>query len=137
MRKASALVDSFGINRGCFLPCPSYFRKQHHVNEETMSKTVSVRLGGKELHLRCDDEVRLRRAASEVDSIMTQLQSNMRDQTTSTLALLAALNIAEKSDEHRQQLTFDTQYVSSELQAMLSYLEQCLKSAPGATGSHG
>ncbi|MFM8473171.1 MAG: cell division protein ZapA [Candidatus Kapaibacterium sp.] len=102
-----------------------------------MSKTVSVRLGGKELHLRCDDEARLRRAASEVDSIMTQLQSNMRDQTTSTLALLAALNIAEKSDEHRQQLTFDTQYVSSELQAMLSYLEQCLKSAPGATGSHG
>jgi cell division protein ZapA (FtsZ GTPase activity inhibitor) len=92
-----------------------------------MSKTVSVKLGGKELYLRCDDEARLRRAASEVDSIMTQLQSNMHDQTTSTLALLAALNIAEKSDEHRQQLTFDTQYVSSELQAMLTYLEQRLQ----------
>jgi hypothetical protein len=51
----------------------------------------------------------------------------MRDQTTSTLALLAALNIAEKSDEHRQQLTFDTQYVSSELQAMQSFLEQRLQ----------
>jgi cell division protein ZapA (FtsZ GTPase activity inhibitor) len=128
-------MTAIEIIRGCFLPYPLYFWPQHFASEKTMSKTVSVRLGGKEMHLRCDDEARLRRAASEVDSIMTHLQSNMQDQTTSTLALLAALNIAEKSDEHRQQLTFDTQYVSSELHAMLSYLEQCLKNSPGSAAN--
>ncbi len=89
-----------------------------------MSKTVSVKVGGKELNLRCEDETKLRRAAGEVDSVISQLQSKMHDQTTATLSLLAALNIAEKNDENRQQHFFDKQYVSSELAAMASYLEQ-------------
>ncbi len=89
-----------------------------------MSKTVSVKLGGRELKVRCEDETKLRRAVSEVDSIISQLQSKLQDQTTSTVALLAALNIAEQNDENRQQHFFDKQYVTSELEAMNSYLDQ-------------
>ena len=96
-----------------------------------MSKTVSVKVGGKELNLRCEDESKLRRAASEVDSIISQLQSTMQDQTTSTLSLLAALNIAEKNDENRQQHFFDRQYVTSELDAMTAYLDQSCSQSSG------
>ncbi len=95
-----------------------------------MSKTVSVKLGGRELNLRCEDETKLRRAAMEVDSVISQLQTKMHDQTTSTVALLAALNIAEQNDENRQQHIFDKQYVSSELNAMISYLEQFSSQVP-------
>ena len=89
-----------------------------------MSKTVTVKIGGKDLNLRCEDESKLRRAATEVDSIISQLQGKMQDQTTSTLSILAALNIAEKNDENRQQHFFDRQYVTNELNAMFSYLDQ-------------
>ena len=89
-----------------------------------MSKTVAVKIGGKEMNLRCEDETTLLRAASQVDSIITQLQQRAPDQTTATLSVLAALNIAEKSDEIVQQHHYDKQYVFNELSAMTSHLEE-------------
>lgn len=93
-----------------------------------MSKTIKVNIGGKELNLRGDNEQQVMRAATEVNSIIQQLQQRMQDQSTSTLSVLAALNIAEKYNENKEQHEADTKYLSAELSAMTEYLEQCASS---------
>lgn len=88
-------------------------------------KSISVKVGGKDLMLRGDDEAKIRRSANEVDSTILELQLRMQDQSTSTLTLLAALNIAEKYDDTRQQHEHNIQFVDKELQSMNVYLQEC------------
>ncbi|MFN8367691.1 MAG: cell division protein ZapA [Candidatus Kapaibacterium sp.] len=88
-------------------------------------KSISVKVGGKDLTLRGDDEEKIRRSANEVDTTITELQQRMQDQSTTTITLLAALNIAEKYDDTRQQHQNDVQYLKQELGKMSDYLEKC------------
>ena len=90
-----------------------------------MSKTVRVKIGGKEYSLRGDDEQKLLAAAREVDTQFLELRGQLQDQSTSTMAVVAALNIAEQQYETKQQAVADADYLTAELIKMAEYLERC------------
>lgn len=90
-----------------------------------MSKTVRVKIGGQEYNLRSDDEAKVRAISERVDNQMQQLRHKIQDQSTSTLAVLTALNIAEKEYESLEQSKTDTDYVVAELEKMSAFLQQC------------
>lgn len=90
-----------------------------------MSKTVRVKIGGKEYSLRGEDEQKLVASAREVDTQFQELRGQLQDQSTSTIAVVAALNIAEKNYETKQQAEADTTFLITELTKMAEYLERC------------
>lgn len=90
-----------------------------------MSKTVRVKIGGKEYSLRGDDEQKLLASAHEVDKQFQELRGKLADQSTATMAVVAALNIAEKHYETKQQSDADGTYLADELTKMAEYLERC------------
>ncbi len=90
-----------------------------------MSKIVRVKIGGKEYSLRGDDEQKLVASAREVDMQFQELRGQLQDQSTSTMAIVAALNLAEKNYEIKQQAETDTAFLTDELTKMAEYLEQC------------
>lgn len=92
-----------------------------------MSIQVKVTIGGKEISLRGDDEQQLIRAAKEVDDQIQALQSGMLDQSTQMQAIVAALNLAEQKIQAEEQLTKDSQVVSTELENMAEFLRQSSK----------
>lgn len=90
-----------------------------------MSKIVRVKIGGKEYSLRGEDEQKLVASAHEVDTQFHELRGQLQDQSTSTIAVVAALNIAEKNYETKQQAEADTAFLIAELTKMAEYLERC------------
>ncbi|GAB1430873.1 hypothetical protein MASR2M18_17070 [Ignavibacteria bacterium] len=90
-----------------------------------MSKTVRVKIGGKEYSLRGEDEQKLIASAREVDTQFQELRGQLQDQSTSTIAVVAALNIAEKSYETKQQAEADSTFLIAELTKMAEYLDRC------------
>ncbi len=87
-------------------------------------KTVRVTIGGQDYNLRSDDETKVRSIAGNVDTQMRQIQSASKEQSTATLSILTALNIAEKEYESRKQQQTDTQYLVSEVEQMVAFLRQ-------------
>jgi cell division protein ZapA (FtsZ GTPase activity inhibitor) len=59
------------------------------------SQSIKVKVYGNDLSLRADNPERVVRAAAYVDSQMTLFHAKAGDQSTSTLAILTALNVAE------------------------------------------
>lgn len=60
------------------------------------TQPVKVKVYGQELSLRADNPERVQRAASYVDGQMTLFHAKAPDQSTSTMAILTALNVAEE-----------------------------------------
>lgn len=60
------------------------------------SQSVKVKVYGTDLSLRADNPERVQRAAAYVDGQMTLFHAKAPDQSTSTLAVLTALNVAEQ-----------------------------------------
>ncbi|MBN9399128.1 MAG: cell division protein ZapA ['Candidatus Kapabacteria' thiocyanatum] len=89
-----------------------------------MSKAIRVTIGGKDLTLRGDNEEKIKKSVREVNLQIQQLQQSLREQSTPTLALLAALNIAERYQEAEAQNAQDVRFVSDELDKMAQYLER-------------
>jgi cell division protein ZapA (FtsZ GTPase activity inhibitor) len=98
-------------------------------DDDAPMTTVTVTIGGRQFRLRCDDQERTLRAAAEIERLLEVLRQDSTDQSTPTLAILAALNIAERHDwlsqHHRQTI----EYLCSELRAMRSHLEQAITEA--------
>ena len=93
-----------------------------------MSKAIRVTLGGKDLTLRGDNEESIKKSVREVNIQIQELQQSMREQSTPTLSLLAALNLAERclvAEEGRSQ---DVLWMTDELEKMTSYLERAWNS---------
>ena len=89
-----------------------------------MSKAIRVTLGGKDLTLRGEDEESIKKSVREVNLQIQTLQQTLREQSTPTLSLLAALNLAERcltAEEGRER---DARYLLSELEKMTSYFER-------------
>ncbi|MBL7998797.1 MAG: cell division protein ZapA [Candidatus Kapabacteria bacterium] len=84
--------------------------------------SVTVTIGGKDYNLRGDEE-KTRRAAGEVNTVLQTLQQRMGDQSTATLSVLSALNIAEKYHDSHDQHNADMQYLMQEFSSMTEYLE--------------
>jgi cell division protein ZapA (FtsZ GTPase activity inhibitor) len=81
-----------------------------------MSKAIRVQIGGKELTLRGENEEKIKQSVREVNIQVQHLQQTLREQSTPTLTVLAALNIAEKY--------LDARSVTDELDKMTQYLER-------------
>lgn len=89
-----------------------------------MSKAIRVTLGGKDLTLRGENEEKIKKSVREVNLQIQQLQQTLREQSTPTLSLLAALNVAEKYLDIQEQSQKDVAYVATELESMTQYLER-------------
>jgi cell division protein ZapA (FtsZ GTPase activity inhibitor) len=100
-----------------------YMVKRRH-KRTIMTKTVRVQIGGHEYNLRSDDEAKVREVAGAVDAQFRQIQGISKEQSTATLSILTALNIAEKEYDTRQQQRTDKAYLASETEKMVAYLRQ-------------
>lgn len=92
-----------------------------------MIQSIRVKIGAKEYTLRGEDESKIRECAAEVDSQFQQLHGKLQDQSTSTLAVVAALNLAELKYDITRQANADSEFITSELGKMTRFLEQCWK----------
>ncbi|MBS1536205.1 MAG: cell division protein ZapA [Bacteroidetes bacterium] len=92
-----------------------------------MIQSIRVKIGGKEYTLRGEDEQKIRSCAAEVDSQFQALQGKLQDQSTATLAVISALNLAEKNYDSNLQTTTDATFIAAELDKMSTFLEQCWK----------
>ena len=89
-----------------------------------MSKAIRVTLGGKDLTLRGDNEESIKKSVREVNIQIQNLQQSMREQSTPTLSLLAALNLAERCLVAEEGRASDVQWMTEELDKMTSYMER-------------
>ncbi|HYF02129.1 MAG TPA: cell division protein ZapA [Patescibacteria group bacterium] len=89
------------------------------------SKTIQVNIAGRDYTLRGDDESRVRQSAHEVDGQIRQIQQKLNEQSTSTLSILAALNLAERFHASERQSQADADYVVRELEKMAEFLQNC------------
>lgn len=89
-----------------------------------MSKAIRVTIGGKDLTLRGNDEEKIKKSVREVNLQVQHLQQTLREQSTPTLTILAALNIAEKYLDVQQQQAADLELVTDELTKMTEYLDR-------------
>jgi cell division protein ZapA (FtsZ GTPase activity inhibitor) len=92
-----------------------------------MIQSIRVKIGGKEYTLRGEDEQKIRDCAAEVDSQFQGLQGKLQDQSTATLAVVSALNLAEKNYDSNRQAATDATFIAAELDKMSAFLEQCWK----------
>lgn len=95
-------------------------------------KTVRVNIGGQEYNLRSEDEEKVRTIAAQVDFQLRHIQNATKEQSTSTLSILTALNIAEKEYELRKQQQIDSQYLVSEVEKMIVFLRQPQPGSPAS-----
>ncbi len=98
-----------------------------------MTRSVRVTIAGRDYILRGEDEEKILRSAREVDGQWQQLQAHVSEHSTTTMAILVALNLADQYHELRTQSDVDTRYVRDSIERMLSYIEACL-AAPGVSG---
>jgi cell division protein ZapA (FtsZ GTPase activity inhibitor) len=89
-----------------------------------MSKAIRVTIGGKDLTLRGNDEEKIKKSVREVNLQVQHLQQTLREQSTPTLTILAALNIAEKYLDVQEQRANDLELVTEELTKMTEYLDR-------------
>lgn len=89
-----------------------------------MSKAIRVQIGGKELTLRGENEEKIKQSVREVNIQVQHLQQTLREQSTPTLTVLAALNIAEKYLDEKERHMQDARSVTDELEKMTQYLER-------------
>jgi cell division protein ZapA (FtsZ GTPase activity inhibitor) len=96
-----------------------------------MSKAIRVTLGGKDLTLRGDNEESIKKSVREVNIQIQNLQQSMREQSTPTLSLLAALNLAERCLVAEEGREADVLWMTDELEKMTSYMERAWNQAIG------
>jgi cell division protein ZapA (FtsZ GTPase activity inhibitor) len=89
-----------------------------------MSKAIRVTIGGKDLTLRGNDAEKIKKSVREVNLQVQHLQQTLREQSTPTLTILAALNIAEKYLDVQEQRANDLELVTDELTKMTEYLDR-------------
>ncbi len=95
-----------------------------------MERSIRVTIAGREYVLRGEDEEALLRSAREVESQWQRLRAQVPEQSTTTMAILVALNLAEQYHAVRAQSQSAARGVREELERMIAYIGDCL-SAPG------
>jgi cell division protein ZapA (FtsZ GTPase activity inhibitor) len=87
-------------------------------------KTILVTIGGKDYHLRSNDEAKLRAVAAIVDKRLQETRTKINDPSTHTALLLTTLNAVEKEVETIQEHKADQALLLQELQAMTDFLNE-------------
>ncbi len=80
-------------------------------------------IGGREYNLKSSDEKLLKACAEIVDKEMTLIQEKMPNESTVTISILTALNIAEKYYQLIEQSNIDNEFLRRELKKMAEQLE--------------
>jgi cell division protein ZapA (FtsZ GTPase activity inhibitor) len=91
-----------------------------------MSKSIKVIIGGKEYSLKGDDENVIQLAAADVNRQLESLSDRHKGESLTTLAILTALNIAEKHYRLKQDIEVDKNKVISDMNEMSSMLSEFL-----------
>jgi cell division protein ZapA (FtsZ GTPase activity inhibitor) len=91
-----------------------------------MAEKIRVKIRGKEYLLKGDDEATILQAADLVNTEVKALGNANLNQPEETIAMLAALNIAEKKLKLDKQKTNDENYLVTELDRMAKFLNDAI-----------
>jgi len=91
-----------------------------------MAEKIRVKIRGKDYLLKGDDESLILQAGEIVNDEINALGSGYLNQPEETIAVLAALNIAEKKLKLNKEKTNDDNYLVTELDRMAKYLEDAI-----------
>jgi len=92
-----------------------------------MAQTVKVTILGSDYPLRSNDEALTKRLAEEVDGQLQEFQSKLPGQSTTTLAVLTALNFAEQDAHGKENERREIDRTAHELETLSEILEQALE----------
>ncbi len=92
-----------------------------------MAQTVKVTILGSEYPLRSNDEALTQQLAQEVDGQLRELQAKLPSQSTTTLAVLAALNFAEQEAHTKENERRELDRIALDLETLSTALEQALE----------
>ena len=92
-----------------------------------MSQTVKVTILGTEYPLRSNDEDLTLRLAQDVDGYLRELQTKLPAQSTTTLAVLGALNFAEQEAHAKENERREIDRVAHDLETLAASLEQAME----------
>lgn len=85
-------------------------------------KTIQVTIGGKEYHLRSNDEAKLRSVAGVVDQRLQETRTKLNDPSTMSALLLTTLNAVEKEIDTVAEHSASQTVLLQELSAMTDFL---------------
>ncbi len=91
-----------------------------------MAQTVKVTILGTEYPLRSNDEQLTRDLATDVDAQLKELQSKLPSQSTTTLAVLTALNFAEQEAQASENERRENERVAEQIESMAKRLEDVM-----------
>ena len=91
-----------------------------------MAQTVKVTIMGTEYPLRSNDESLTKELAAALDTDMHELQAKLPAQSTTTLAVLSALNFAEQSANSRASEVRELTRVTEEIDVLSERLEKAM-----------
>lgn len=83
-----------------------------------MVKSIKVIIGGKEYSLRGDNEKLIQHVASEVNNQIKEIGARHTEESSTTISVLTALNMAEKGIREKIQRETDESFVVNELGRM-------------------
>jgi cell division protein ZapA (FtsZ GTPase activity inhibitor) len=92
-----------------------------------MAQTVKVTILGAEYPLRSNDEALTQQLAQEVDGQLRELQAKLPSQSTTTLAVLAALNFAEQEAHTKENERREIDRIALDLETLSTALEQAME----------
>ncbi|HEY3874269.1 MAG TPA: cell division protein ZapA [Candidatus Kapabacteria bacterium] len=92
-----------------------------------MAQTVKVTILGAEYPLRSNDESLTQQLAQDVDAQLRELQTKLPAQSTTTLAVLSALNFAEQEAHAKENERRDLDRTAMELETLTAALEQAME----------
>jgi cell division protein ZapA (FtsZ GTPase activity inhibitor) len=92
-----------------------------------MSQTIKVSIFGTEYPLRSNDEALTKQLAADVDAQLREFQQKLPSQSTTTLAVLTALNFAEEESHTRENERRELDRASLEIETISTMLEQALE----------
>jgi cell division protein ZapA (FtsZ GTPase activity inhibitor) len=92
-----------------------------------MAQTVKVTILGSEYPLRSNDEDLTLQLAQDVDGYLSELQTKLPAQSTTTLAVLGALNFAEQEVHTKENERREIDRIAHDLETLAATLEQAME----------
>lgn len=90
-------------------------------------KSVKIVIGGKEYTLKGDNESVIQKAAADINQQLEELAGKYKEESTTTLSVLASLNIAEKFYRTKHEYESDMAYMEKEIIKMSDYIRNIMK----------
>jgi cell division protein ZapA (FtsZ GTPase activity inhibitor) len=91
-----------------------------------MNKIVKVKIGFREYSLSSDNEAMVVASTERVNEQLELLKNNLGSMPEETLAILAALNIAENDIKNEETMTKSISYLQNEISNMSNLLKDVL-----------